>query len=352
MFYKYPISDVHIHAINSSFADQTLAMVEELGYERFVILSAASMTPVLWANNMLCAGIKLRSAGRGYAFASVHYPETGAPTADDMLAQARLFWEMGFDGIKMMDGKPNVRRRIGLALNDPVYDPLFSFLEAENIPLLYHVNDPDEFWTWELMPQWAKKQGKDLCYDEGYPPKQQIEDEAAAALDKHPLLRIIFPHFFFTSPDLERTARLFERYPNMLYDITPGWEMFESFAARYDEWREFFIKYSHRILFGTDTVSDHWRETVGCLRRVMETNECFTAFEENCRGLALEGEPLRNIYLHNFNRYLPAPPRPMNRTLLRVYEQSLAERIRQLPGGLMEKAAANLAEAAGALDNP
>jgi hypothetical protein len=351
MFYKYPISDVHIHAVSVPFADQTLAMAAELGYERYVMLSAASMTPAFWGNNLLCANIKLRSGGRAYAFAALHYPETGAPSSDDMLAQAVLYRELGFDGIKMMDGKPNVRRRIGLPLNDPAYDPMFSFLEAEDIPLLYHVNDPDEFWTWDLMPKWAKERGTDLFYDSGrYPPKRQIEDEAVAVMDKHPALRIIFPHFFFTSSGMERTKYLFDTYPNMCYDITPGWEMFESFAADYEAWREFFITYSHRILFGTDTISDHWRETVGCLRRVMETGESFTAFEENCRGLALEGEPLRNIYLHNFNRYLPDPPRPVNRKLLKIYAESLDCRIRELPPELAEKARENLNGAAEALN--
>jgi predicted TIM-barrel fold metal-dependent hydrolase len=351
MFYKYPISDVHIHAINGSFADQTLAMVDELGYERFVMLSATSMSPQLWGNNVLCAAIKLKSAGRGYAFAALHYPETGAPEPDEMLAQTALFHELGFDGIKMMDGKPNIRKRIGLPLNDPVYDPMFAFMEAENIPLLYHVNDPDEFWTWDLMPQWAKAQGDQVFYGDGrYPPKQQIEDEAVEILDKHPSLRIIFPHFFFTSMSIERTRKLFETYPNMSYDITPGWEMFESFAANYDAWRDFFIKYSHRILFGTDTISDHWRETVGSLRRVMETNEIFTAFEENCRGFALDGEPLQNIYRNNFNRYLPNPPRPMNDKLLRIYGQSLKKRISSLPPEAAEKASLNLADALEALE--
>ena len=346
MFYKYPISDVHIHAINGFFAKQILAMVDELGYERFVMLSSASFMPLLLGNNILCAAVKLKRAGRGYAFASFHYPETGAPGPDEMLAQAALFHELGFDGIKMEDGKPSVRRRLGLPLNDPAYDPMFSFLEMADMPLLYHVNDPDEFWNRDLMPQWAKAQGDTLFYGNGdYPSKQQIEDEAIAVLDKHPSLRIIFPHFFFCSGSMEKTSYLFEKYPNMSFDITPGWEMYENFAADYDAWREFFIRHSGRILFGTDTISDHWRETTGSLRRVLETNETFTAFEENCRGFALEGEPLRNIYGNNFKQFLPSPPRPMNVKMLKLYGEAFKRQLKALSPESAEIAAVSLAEA-------
>ncbi|MDR1469185.1 MAG: amidohydrolase [Spirochaetaceae bacterium] len=350
-YYKYPASDVHIHAVTRAFADETLNMVQELGYEKFLMLSAASALPEFMGNNLLCASVKLKSRGKGYAFAALHYPETGTESPEALLAQAALYHELGFDGIKMMDGKPNIRLRIGVPLDDPVFDPLFSFMESMDFPLLYHVNDPIEFWTWELMPQWAKSRGNDVFYGDGrYPSKQQIEDEAVSILKKHPKLRVIFPHFFFTATSLERTKELFDTYPNLNYDITPGWEMFESFAGDYDLWRQFFIAYSTRILFGTDTISDHWRETVHALRRVLETGEPFTAFEENCRGLNLEGMPLRNIYQNNFDRYLPVPPRKMNLAGLKAYGQSLYPRAATLKTDRAEKAAANIAEALAALE--
>jgi predicted TIM-barrel fold metal-dependent hydrolase len=352
MYYKYPISDVHIHAINRAFADETLEMVQELGYHKFLMLSAASAFPEFMGNNLLCAYIKLKSRGKGYAFAAVHYPETGTGSSEEMLTQVALYHELGFDGIKMMDGKPNIRLRLGVPLDDPVYDPLFSFMESVDFPLLYHVNDPVEFWTWDLMPQWAKKKRTDVFYGDGrYPSKQQIEDEAVSILKKHPKLRVIFPHFFFTAVSLERTKELFDTYPHLCYDITPGWEMFESFALDYDRWRQFFRNYSTRILFGTDTISDHWRETVSALRRVMETDEEFTAFEEKCRGLNLDEKTLRDIYQNNFDHYLPALPRGMNLEGLKAYGRSLYPRAAALKKNSAGNAAGNITEALTALEN-
>lgn len=346
MYYKYPVSDVHIHAFDKAFAMETLHMVQELGYEKFVMLSGNSIFNGIMGNNLLCAWIKLKSNGRGYAFAAAHYPEAGLPCAGDMLAQVTLYHKLGFDGIKMMDGKPNMRKRIGAPLNDPAYDPMFRFMESMDMPLLYHVNDPWEFWQWDQMPQWAQKMGKEVYYGDGaFPSKGQIEEEAVDILRKHPKLRVIFPHFFFTANDLPRTRELFQTYPNLWYDITPGWEMFESFAQDYDAWRQFFIEYSQRILFGTDTISDHWRETVSSLRRVMETDEEFVAFEEHCHGLKLEGKPLQNIYKHNFDRYLPQSLRPMDVPGLMAYGQSLYPKAKALAGDTGEQAAHSITEA-------
>ena len=120
---------------------------------------------------------------------------------------------------------------------------------------------------------------------------------------------------------------LLDRYPNLFFDITPGWEMFENFAKDRDYWRHFFDKYSHKILYGTDTFSDHWRETVSCLRRVMETDEAFTAFEENCIGLDLPETPLRDIYFNNYYKFIRRTDKKIDVGMILKYADTLYDRI-------------------------
>lgn len=312
MVFRYPIADLHIHAFNPAQAQDVLNMADELPLTAFNILSATSLGTRFLSNNFLSAWIKLKSNGRGYAFAGFNYPAEGIPSADDFLTQAKRFDSLGFDGIKMMDGKPNIRRKNGAALDDPAYDPMLSYLEEVGLPILYHVNDPAEFWHWEQMPEWAKAMGDTVFYGDGrYPSKEEIEAETLRMAAKHPRLKLILAHFFFTANNLEHTIEIFETYPNISYDITPGWEMFESFAERRDDWIAFFDKYKSRIFFGSDTTSDHWRVTIGNLRRVLETDDRFESFEENCYGLDLSEDTLRSIYLGNFRTLLPNPPRPM-----------------------------------------
>lgn len=353
MYFKYPINDPHIHVFTPQAARQALDMVKELGYEKFALLSGCSYFSEYMGNNLLCAAVKMESPQNAYAFAAVHYPEIGAPSAQDMLNQVGLYYSLGFDGIKMLDGKPSMRKRIGIPLNHPSYDPMFQFMESVDMPLLYHVNDPDEFWHWEQMPEWAKKMGDSVYYGDGtYPSKEQIEQEAVDILQKHPNLRVVFPHFFFTSKSLPRTKELLDTYPNLSYDITPGWEMFESFSQNYTEWRSFFIDYSDRILFGSDTISDHWRQTIDALRRVLETDEEFTAFEESCKGLKLADSSLRNIYKHNSDRFLPTNPNTMNKQGLEAYGQSILLQAEALAGPLKTQAIDSIQEALALVQNP
>lgn len=350
MYFRYPINDAHIHAFTLEMADEVVRMADELGYEHFNMLSGSNYMPRWTANNLLCARIKQLAPGRAYAFASFNYPERGVPDSDELLRQARLFRALGFDGIKMMDGKPAMRLRTGVALDDARYDAMFDYLEETGLPVLYHVSDPWEFWHWDAMPDWAKAHGRALFYGEtGNPGKEQIEREAENILKKHPRLKLIFAHWFFTSTDIARTEQLFCDYPNMSYDITPGWEMFESFQEKYDEWRPFFIEHADRILFGSDTVSDHWRETIACLRRAMETDEEFWAFEEKCKGLDLPEAPLRKIYYDNFFRYLPKQPAKLDVDGLLAYAEDLKRSVK----GFKDEAeiASDIEAFAGALKN-
>ena len=53
----------------------------------------------------------------------------------------------------------------------------------------------------------------------------------------------------------KKAERVMEKYPNVCFDLTPGWEMYLGFSRDIDAWRDFFICHSDRILFGTDSDS-------------------------------------------------------------------------------------------------
>jgi len=71
-------------------------------------------------------------------------------------------------------------------------------------------------------------------------------------LERHPNLKIIFAHFFFMSAQLPRLAALFEKYPNIRVDLTPGIEMYVNLSKTKEASVAFFQKYQDRILYGTD----------------------------------------------------------------------------------------------------
>lgn len=327
MFYKYPINDVHIHVFDPDDLDACIRMVEHCGYEHWTFLACTLVDgPFALVQNLLCALAKLRENGRCQAFASFHYEGDQVPDAGNLLQQIRWFSEAGFDGIKMLDGKPGVRLRQNLPLDAENYDQMFTYAERTQFPILYHINDPIEFWYRDRLPAWAVE--KDFYYGDGaYPHKFEIDEETLGILHKHPTLNLCIPHFFFISDQPGLCSELLERYPNLYFDITPGWEMFENFAKDIEFWRAFFTRYSHKILFGSDTYSDHWEETVSCLRKAMETSERFTAFEENCLGLNLPEEALRDIYYRNYDKFVRRTDKKINVDMVLAYANTLYARV-------------------------
>lgn len=199
---------------------------------------------------------------------------------------------------------------------------MFDWCEKQQFPILYHINDPVEFWHWDMLPEWAKE--KNNFYGDGtFPRKLTIDEETFGFLRKHPGLKICIPHFFFISDQYGLCCEMLDRYPNLYFDITPGWEMYENFAKDTELWRHFFAKYAHKILFGTDTYSDHWMETVTCMQRALETTDEFEAFEEHVVGLDLDEETLRQIYYRNYYKFVGRPGKVVDVSMLLEYADTI-----------------------------
>jgi predicted TIM-barrel fold metal-dependent hydrolase len=242
---------------------------------------------------------------------------------------------MGCDGVKMVEGKPDVRRVLPAPpFDSDAYMPYWEHLAERGVPLIFHVNDPEEFWDPDRIPDWAREQG--WFYGDGETIDNEIQyTEIINVLDRHPNLKVIFAHFFFLSGQLPRLAEYLDRYPNMCVDLTPGIEMYVNFARAPDATREFFLKYQERILYGTDIGArallstpkegidpgeSHTRAYL--VRTFLETEGEFWLPEDNgflfgqleapFRGIALPQESLGKIYAENFERLAGARPRDLN----------------------------------------
>lgn len=158
----------------------------------------------------------------------------------------------GIDGIKMIEGKPTTRKEFDIPnFDDPLFDPTFAYLEKKKLNITWHVNDPEEFWDDKLVPDWARRSGwfyADGTFVNNMDQYHQIEN----LLNKHPNLSITFAHFYFLSDNLKELSRLFEKFPNISVDLTPGIEMYTNMSKNIEEAKLFFNKYYDRIIYGTD----------------------------------------------------------------------------------------------------
>jgi predicted TIM-barrel fold metal-dependent hydrolase len=256
----------------------------------------------------------------GFDYRALSVPDFAGPVIP-FEQQLQDMIDVGCDGLKMLIGKPDQRKAIGVPLDAPVFTPMLDLLERTGFPVLWHVGDPPEFWSEKTVPPWARQRG--WWYDETHPKKPQIDEEIARVFKRHPKLRLILPHFFFLSDQLDKAAALLDAYPSYSIDLAPGVEMFHNMTANREASRAFFIKYADRIIFGSDFgMGCGWSRDRGMMiRRFLETEEPYEVPDDPAmapddrpalRGIALPREVLRKIYVDNFVRLAGDRPRPLD----------------------------------------
>ena len=257
----------------------------------------------------------------GIDFLSV--PIDNMPKGMDSVTQYHELMDMGFDGIKMLEGKPTEHKRVGKTLNHPSMNALYAEMEKDGTHLLMHTNDPDEFWDEERAPQWAKDSG--WTYLDGtFSSYEQIQEQTIKILENFPNLHLTLAHFFFCGKTPELLVELFEKYPNLCVDLTPGGEMYVEFAKNFEYYREFFEKYSDRLIFGTDRSATgdkkfaDWNFDV--VTTFIGTNKTKKGYGETpLPGLDLTSDKVDNIMVGNFVRRVGEAPKPFDKEKFKAY---------------------------------
>lgn len=267
---------------------------------------------------------KAKLAPRIFASAGPEYFLDQRDNADNLLLQAKEYREMGFDGIKMLDGKVTQYRITKYTLADKRFDKLFAYAEQNKIPIVMHIGDPAKFWDKSQMTEYAISRG--WVYEPYEPSLEEVRGWVFEILSRYPGLHLVLAHFFFMGGELDRAAKIFDTYKNVYFDLTPGGEMFVKFTENYDESRLFFEKYSDRLLYGTDmyntfeSADKAEAEVAGPrvfqLRSMLEGKEEFMSTlisDKPLRPFGFEGEILDKIYIGNAARIYGENPRPIDR---------------------------------------
>ncbi len=321
--------DAHLHFENISLIEDTKSFFQELGIEKLNIVSPARLDRVNSNPQAMC--FKAMYPDDVYIAGGLDYSEIeGKPEREieKMLAdQVLKLKEIGFDGVKILETKPNYAKNMPFPIDSPVYHSFFAHLEELQLPIFWHVADPEEFWDIEKVPPVAKERG--WSYINGtYPPKEDLYRRVDNVLRMFPNLRIVFAHFYFLSADLKRAGKLLEDFPNINLDITPGSEMYYNFSRNPEETRKFFINYQNRIVFGDDTAisrdgikKDLIRNKINFIKNFLETekefsigsaDESFLARPDKIKGIKLPGSVLEKIYGLNFLQIAGDKPRTLN----------------------------------------
>ncbi|HHV96077.1 MAG TPA: amidohydrolase family protein [Clostridiaceae bacterium] len=318
---KITDSHVHIGSIKHfNFLDKYL---KDYGIENINLVSLACKGHEAIAQNLICALYKLLYPDNVYAYGSLMYPyyplDDKIPDEYNFVEQVEKLMAIGFDGIKMLEGKPTLRKKISVPLDSPIFDNYYSYLEEQKIHVIFHVADPETFWVKETAPSFALEKG--WFYGNGtFPEKETIYKEIDGILNKFPNLRITFAHFYFLSNFPERAEEFLNRWKNVSLDVTPGREMYDNFSKRTEVWRDFFTKHQNRIVFGTDMEASMFQggpsDIINTMRRFLETDDKFNNWGFEIKGLKLDQAVVEKIYSKNFESYAGSTPKRINTDVL------------------------------------
>ena len=339
---KFPVVDVHVHPRLKlrSIPEQIDEFVRVMDQQNIAVCvsldgqlgeSLEEHKKYLWTNYhdrfVIFANIDWQGDGRPEDPSSwaCHRGEFGRRMAAALLDAKRR----GVGGLK-------IHKMLGLffrnpdgslmAIDDPRWDPIWEACGKLGLPVLMHTGDPVAFFQpvdgfnerWEELrrhPDWS-------YFGDEFPSHEELLAARNRVIEKHPQTIFIGAHVAGYPENLAEVAKWLDQYPNLHIEI----------AARIAELgrqpftaREFFLKYSDRILFGTDgprpvsRLRPHWR--------LLETRDESFPYAENqyppqglwnLFGLDLPDEVLRKIYTENAAKLIPGVAERLERLRERV----------------------------------
>ena len=149
-------------------------------------------------------------------------------------------------------------------IDDPIFDPVFEYLQENDILLIGHQGEPRNCW----LPLDEMTVDSDRNYFAGHPeyhmflqtnfPSYDAQMDARDnMLKKFPKLRYVGLHLFSMEWSIAEVARRLEQFPNSLTDLAERICHLQLQAQ--SDWegvREFCIRYQDRIMYGTDVIDD------------------------------------------------------------------------------------------------
>lgn len=318
--------DAHIHYVKSLNPDKLKAMIEELGLTGIALqcIPGPDHLPV----EEDAFSFRKMSSVPVYIFGGIRrsvYENPERELSEALVEEAKRLMRSGCEGLKMLEGKPQIRKAHPIPDFDlPVWEAFWTYVEEERIPVFFHVNDPEEFWDVDKISQHALECG--WLYDETFINNEEQYRQIMHVLKRHPKLRVVFPHFFFLSQQLERLDKILTDALEVRIDLTPGIELYYNLSQQSEKAKVFFNKYQDRILYGTDTGARQVVKGEGeelsiseaisrsrLVRRFLETKGNYAMpadgeyVAESCdcmHGLGLSQKVLEKIYEKNFLRLL------------------------------------------------
>lgn len=326
---KYPVVDVHTHfryRLRHS-KEELDAFVELMDRNRIAICVSLDGQ---WGDDLTEHREYLwtKYADRFLIFANIDWqgdgedddPATWACQREDFVRTAidrlRDAKRRGVSGVKLFKQFGLKYRNADgtlMKIDDTRWDPIWAECGRLGLPIILHTADPVAFFKpidktnerWEELSRHADWS----FFGDAFPSREELLDARNRVIGRHPKTTFIGAHVANNAEDLAKVAEWLDLYPNLYVE----------FASRIGEMgrqpytaRKFIIKYSDRVLFGTD---GPWPEQrIRLYWRFLETQDEYFPYSEkefppqglwNIYGLFLPDDVLRKVYHENAARIVP-----------------------------------------------
>jgi predicted TIM-barrel fold metal-dependent hydrolase len=301
---RFPVIDYHNH-LDALDPVEVLRIMDACGIERIVNITMKT------GDEAIAIMRKFHSAD-AERFATIGWMDWSDVKRDDFvkvtLDRLEKLVEHGAKGIKFWkDLGLTVRDRDGnlLRVDDERLAPIFDKAAELGIIVMFHIADPDAFF---LPIDGTNERYEELAahpdwgfYGSQYG-KQELLAQRNRVFARHPNTTFVAAHMGESAESLSRVAEVLEAYRNVSVDISA--RVAELGRQPYTA-RDFFLRYSDRILFGTDLLPDPVMYRL--YYRFLETADEYFDYPSHAsrqgrwqvHGLYLPPDVLQKIYRDN-----------------------------------------------------
>lgn len=275
-FYRLKKIDVHAHQLTDR-----VGFVEQARKDNFVLISLNTEVPdypPIDSQQYYILHLRQRYPRDLYCITTFETADMDKPDwTARQLAYLKRSFDSGAVGVKVWKNiGMSLRDKNGrfILIDDPVFDPIFDYLEKNHLPVVGHIGEPKNCW----LPLDSMTTNNDRAYFSAhpqyhmylhpeYPSYESIIRSRDHLLEKHPGLLFTGAHLGSLEWDVDEIARRLDRFPNMCVDPAERLGQLEyQSLTNWQKVHDFFIKYQDRIMYGTD-LEDNWSEAPDYIAR-------------------------------------------------------------------------------------
>jgi predicted TIM-barrel fold metal-dependent hydrolase len=259
-FERVPKTDVHLHI--NSLDRRYMELADSFNF-RVVSPNVDSRISI---DEQLSTAMAIRKAWpEQFAFLATFSVDSFGTVdfAENTVTRIKKCMLAGASGIKVWKNIGMVLKDQGgkyVMIDDPAFDPVFSYLEEYKIPVMGHLGEPKNCWlplvtmTDSANARYYRANPQYHMYLHPEAPSYEAQINARDnLLKKHPGLDFIGAHLASLEWSVDELAKRMDLFPNLKVDLSARMAhlQYQSISG-YERVRNFMIKYQDRILYGTD----------------------------------------------------------------------------------------------------